>query len=178
MQWSNCWFWKSYYENLNFLNIQNSRQSIRNQVVWGAKEFRQETVVGSGFGLVQGEAESHPSTCMKLALNLGFPLQCPPGLLSYWVWLWSGGVGWGCPRTTGASQAEDSVKFRGAEFHPRSGFSWAGCRALGIEAMFLSIAGQWSWDGRVGTAWRSTLQREEREREADRNLWRLCLAVI
>lgn len=114
----------------------------------------------------------------KAGSELGIPLAAPSWFVIRLGLTPIGGVGWGCPRTTGGSQAENSVKFRGGEFHPRSGFSWAGCRALGIEAMFLSIVGQWSWDGRVETAWRSTLQREEIEREADRNLWRLCLAVI
>lgn len=93
-----------------------------------------------------GGAESRLLTCMNLALNLEFPSQHAL-LVCYRTGSDSdlGGVGLGggcCPRTAGGSQAEDSVKFRGGEFRPRSGFSGTECGALRIEAAFLSIEGQ------------------------------------
>lgn len=63
------------------------------------------------------------------------------------------------------------VKSGGGKFHLRSGFLQTRCRALGIEAMFLSSAGKWSWGWRGGAeqAPRSNLGKEKKESEANRN---------
>ena len=50
-------------------------------------------MVGSGFGLMQGEAESHFSTCRKLALNLDSP--CSTLLVCYPTGSDPDWVGWG-----------------------------------------------------------------------------------
>lgn len=101
----------------------------------------------------------------------------------HWVWNSSYTMLLGCYppsllQTQGAalplwegSPAEDSVKFGGGKCHPRSGFLQTGCGALGIEAVFLSNAGKWSWGCKGGAeqALRSNLGKEKKEREANRN---------
>lgn len=114
----------------------------------------------------------------------------PPRLAWSWHWTWDSphsallgcyptqpaadwGVGRGgllCYRRR-ALQAGGLVKSGGGKFHLRSGFLQTRCGALGIEAMFLSNAGKWSWGWRGGAeqAPRSNLGKEKKESEANRN---------
>lgn len=109
----------------------------------------------------------------------------PPRLAWSWHWTWdsphgallgcyptqpaadSGGGGAALPQQEGSpGRWGGSVKSGGGKFHLRSGFLQTRCGALGIEAMFLSKAGKWSWGWRGGAeqAPRSNLGKEKKER--------------
>lgn len=157
-------------------STQNSRPSTCNQVVWEKTKARSRFLVPV-LSHVHSVAEEQASSLPR------------PQLAWSWHWTWdsphcallgcyptqptvdSVGRGGGCPTTAGGLSRQGSVNPREGKFHLRSGFLQTRCGALGIEAMFLSNAGKWSWGWRGGAeqAPRSNLGKEKKESEANRN---------